>query len=126
VRAAVDGLDEADLTRNPCGANPVGWLLWHLTRVQDHHVSQLLGAEQLWTSGDWAASFGSHPIRKTPATATPATTRRRASPHGGERSSTTTRRSGAHPRYLQELSDTDLDEIVDRSFDPLSLVAPVW
>src|SRR5690606_11285936 len=37
------------------------WLVWHLTRVQDHHVAELLGDEQLWVTGDWAARFGVAP-----------------------------------------------------------------
>lgn len=59
VRAAVDGLDAETLRRAPApGTNPVGWLVWHLTRVQDHHVSELLDEEQLWVTGDWAPRFG--------------------------------------------------------------------
>ncbi|MFC4016496.1 DinB family protein [Micromonospora sp. GCM10011542] len=59
VRAAVDGLTPEQLRRAPGpGANPVGWLVWHLTRVQDHHVADLIGTEQVWVSGDWAGRFG--------------------------------------------------------------------
>jgi hypothetical protein len=57
VRAAVDGLDPGLLVAQPRpGTNPVGWLVWHLTRVQDHHVSELLDAEQAWPN--WADHFG--------------------------------------------------------------------
>jgi uncharacterized damage-inducible protein DinB len=59
VRRAVDGLSADDLVVAPSpGANTVGWLVWHLTRVQDHHVSELLGREQVWTTGPWPARFG--------------------------------------------------------------------
>ncbi len=59
ARAAVEGLDGEELVRPPAsGANPIGWLLWHLTRVQDHHISELLDTEQIWASGEWAAGFG--------------------------------------------------------------------
>lgn len=62
VRAAVDGLDAEQLATPPApGANTVGWLVWHLTRVQDHHVSELLGEEQLWAGGDVAGRFGLGP-----------------------------------------------------------------
>jgi hypothetical protein len=62
VRAAVDGLDAETLAASPApGANPVGWIVWHLTRVQDHHVAELLGEEQVWVSGDWARRFGIEP-----------------------------------------------------------------
>ncbi|WP_320068592.1 mycothiol transferase [Micromonospora sp. RTGN7] len=59
VRAAVQGLSPEQLRRVPApGANPIGWLVWHLTRIQDHHVADLLGAEQIWVTGDWAGRFG--------------------------------------------------------------------
>ena len=59
VRAAVDGLDADALHARPApGANSIGWTVWHLTRVQDHHVAELLGEEQLWVTGDWAHGFG--------------------------------------------------------------------
>lgn len=59
VRGAVEGLTPEQLTWAPAeGGNPVGWLVWHLTRTQDHHVSELLGESQVWVSGDWARRFG--------------------------------------------------------------------
>ena len=59
LHRAVDGLSAADLAEAPTpGANTIGWLVWHLTRVQDHHVSDLLGREQVWTTGPWPARFG--------------------------------------------------------------------
>jgi uncharacterized damage-inducible protein DinB len=62
VRGAVEGLDAEQLRRSPGGgANPIGWLVWHLARVQDHHVSELLGEDQLWVAGSWAARFGLDP-----------------------------------------------------------------
>jgi hypothetical protein len=39
-------------------ANPVSWLVWHLTRVQDNHVAKAFGAVQAWTAGGWAKRFG--------------------------------------------------------------------
>jgi hypothetical protein len=62
VREAVDGLDAAALTRRVGpDANPIGWLVWHLTRVQDHHVAELLEVDQLWVADGWAARFGMEP-----------------------------------------------------------------
>ncbi|KXK59401.1 hypothetical protein AWW66_24365 [Micromonospora rosaria] len=59
VRSAVAGLTADELRWAPAvGANPVGWLVWHLTRIQDHHVADLLGEPQLWVTGDWAGRFG--------------------------------------------------------------------
>jgi uncharacterized damage-inducible protein DinB len=59
VEAAVDGLTPEQLRWAPApGANSIGWLVWHLTRIQDDHVSELLGEEQIWASGTWAGRFG--------------------------------------------------------------------
>ncbi len=42
-------------------ANSMAWTAWHLTRVQDDHVSDLAGLPQLWTDGGWHARFGMAP-----------------------------------------------------------------
>jgi len=58
VAAAVDGLDEDALTFRPdADANSIAWLVWHLTRVQDDHVADVAGAEQVWTVGGWVERF---------------------------------------------------------------------
>jgi len=59
ARDAVDELDVGRLTEAPApGANTIAWLVWHIARVQDSHVAELLGADQLWVTGDWAPRFG--------------------------------------------------------------------
>jgi hypothetical protein len=59
VHEAVEGLDvEALCDPLVPGANPIGWLVWHLTRVQDDHIAEIVDQPQLWTSGDWASRFG--------------------------------------------------------------------
>jgi uncharacterized damage-inducible protein DinB len=56
---AVDGLDAEQLRTAPApGTNTIGWLVWHLTRVQDDHVADAFGAVQVWSAGGWAARFG--------------------------------------------------------------------
>jgi uncharacterized damage-inducible protein DinB len=39
-------------------ANSMAWLTWHLTRTQDHHISNLAGQSHLWISKGWDARFG--------------------------------------------------------------------
>lgn len=39
-------------------SNSVGWLLWHVGRVQDDHVAQVADVEQVWVTGGWARRFG--------------------------------------------------------------------
>jgi uncharacterized damage-inducible protein DinB len=56
---AVDGLTAEQLATPPGdGRNPIGWLVWHLARVQDHHVAELLGEPQLWETQPWPQRFG--------------------------------------------------------------------
>jgi hypothetical protein len=52
-----DGLDDEALHHRPGGTgNPIGWLLWHLTRVQDEHLAGITGEAQLWET--WQERFG--------------------------------------------------------------------
>ena len=52
-----DGLDDETLPHRPGGTgNPIGWLLWHLARVQDDHVATLAGTPQVWE--EWQDRFG--------------------------------------------------------------------
>ncbi|MBO0821126.1 MAG: DUF664 domain-containing protein, partial [Nocardiopsaceae bacterium] len=39
-------------------ANPIAWLVWHLTRVQDDHIAGAFGTGQVWADGGWADRFG--------------------------------------------------------------------
>lgn len=59
VHQAVDGLTTEQLGRRlDADANSIGWLIWHLTRVQDDHVAGVAGFEQVWTAQGWARQFG--------------------------------------------------------------------
>jgi hypothetical protein len=59
VHAAAEGLSADQLAyRADREANSIGWLVWHLTRVQDDHVSAVRGAEQAWIEGGWVERFG--------------------------------------------------------------------
>ena len=62
VSNAVEGLDAEQLAAPPvAGSNPIGWLIWHLTRVEDAHIAELLEEEQLWVTGSYAARIGVEP-----------------------------------------------------------------
>ncbi|WUI03626.1 DinB family protein [Spirillospora sp. NBC_00431] len=59
VHRTVGGLTPAQLAyRVDPGANSIAWLVWHLTRVQDDHISDVAGTAQAWTDGGWADRFG--------------------------------------------------------------------
>lgn len=58
VDRVLDGLDgEALLWRADADANPIGWLVWHLTRVQDDHVAGVADRPQVWTHDGWFERF---------------------------------------------------------------------
>jgi hypothetical protein len=59
VTDTVYGLNHAQLAyRVTADANPVSWLVWHLTRVQDDHVADAFGVPQVWSAQGWAERFG--------------------------------------------------------------------
>lgn len=59
---ALEGLDDGDLGYRPSPeANPIGWMAWHVGRIEDMHVADLMGEEQLWTSAGFHERFGMPP-----------------------------------------------------------------
>jgi len=59
VHRAVEGLTGDDLTvRLGSEANSIAWLIWHLTRIQDDHISEVAGTEQVWSAAGWIERFG--------------------------------------------------------------------
>ncbi|GGZ89275.1 DUF664 domain-containing protein [Streptomyces subrutilus] len=58
VHEVVEGLSADQLgARIDPAANSITWLVWHLTRVQDDHVADAAGREQVWEAQGWAARF---------------------------------------------------------------------
>jgi len=56
--AVVEGLSTEELSWRPDKeANSIGWLLWHLARVEDSHLADLDGSDQIWTQDGWAQRF---------------------------------------------------------------------
>jgi len=65
LERALDGLTTDDLNEQPNpDCNSMGWLTWHLTRVQDDHIADLMGEEQLWIKEGWHAKFDLAPDLK--------------------------------------------------------------
>ena len=59
AHSAIDGLADDQLTeRLDPEANTIAWLVWHLARVQDDHVADVAGHEQVWSAGGWHERFG--------------------------------------------------------------------
>jgi uncharacterized damage-inducible protein DinB len=120
VHHVVDGLDPAQLGARVGGdANSIAWLVWHLTRVQDDHVAEVAGTEQVWTARKWSERFGLPlPLLSTG--------------YGHDSDDVAAVRVDSpdlltgyydetHERtvaYVRGLTDADLDRVVDRAWDP--------
>ncbi|QMU76986.1 DUF664 domain-containing protein [Streptacidiphilus sp. PB12-B1b] len=58
VRETLHGLTADELgQRVQEGSNPIGWLVWHLTRVQDDHLADAAGTEQVWHADGFEKRF---------------------------------------------------------------------
>ncbi|MGC9665126.1 mycothiol transferase [Planosporangium sp. 12N6] len=120
VRTAVDGLTPAQLRWAPApGANPIGWLVWHLTRIQDHHIAELLDTDQIWVTGDWAGHFGLAPDPSDTGYGHTAEQLAAVRPDSAEVLVGYYDAVAARTRdFLRELKPADLDRIVDERWDP--------
>ncbi|WP_434616750.1 mycothiol transferase [Arthrobacter sp. A5] len=59
VEGVLKGLGAAELNRRPGGeGNSIAWLVWHLSRVQDDHLSDVAGTDQQWISAGFKDRFG--------------------------------------------------------------------
>ena len=120
VRAAVDGLSPDELVRPPApGANSVGWLVWHLTRVQDDHIAEVAGRPQAWQEGDWARRFGLEP--GTTETGYGWSAEQVAGLRAESGEALIAYYDAVAERtmsFLAALTDDDLDRVVDESWDP--------
>ncbi len=62
LEKALNGIDQDDLNQQPHpDCNSMGWLAWHLTRVQDDHLADIKGEEQLWIRDGWHSRFNRTP-----------------------------------------------------------------
>jgi len=120
VARVVDGLSSEQLAIRLAGhANSIGWLVWHLTRVQDDHVAGAFGRQQVWLEGGWqrrfdlpfeAADIGYGQTSEQVGAAVGLDARELVGYH-----------HDVHRRTLEllaTLDDDDLERIVDSSFVP--------
>ncbi len=119
VHGAVTGLTVDQLHERIGGANHISWLVWHLSRVEDDHIAGAAGTDQVWTSEGWADRFGLDlPVETTGWSMSSAEVDQ-------VRTSDSDLLVGyfdaAHAKavaFLAELTDADLDRVVDDRWDP--------
>jgi len=120
VHHAAKGLSPEQLSaRVDDGANSIGWLLWHLSRVQDDHVASVADTEQAWTADGWAERFAL-PF-EVGATGYGHTSSDVATVGNISRDKFVGYHDDVHDRtvrYVATLSDADLDHIVDYRWTP--------
>ena len=119
VHRVLDGLSPEQLAFRPDpAANSIAWLVWHLTRIQDDHLAGAVGAEQVWTGQGWVERFGlpfdprdtGYGHRADDVAAVRVTAELLAGYHDAVHQQTVAQ--------VGQLTDADLDRIVDRSWDP--------
>jgi hypothetical protein len=119
ARNVVDGLSPTELSqRLTPEANTIAWLVWHLARVQDSHVSEAAGTDQVWTSAGWAKRFGlpfdSGATGYGQSTDEVGQVNVDAELLGGYVAAVVEATSA----YVEHLSADDLERVVDDSWDP--------
>ncbi|GAB2619037.1 hypothetical protein Aab01nite_32950 [Paractinoplanes abujensis] len=119
VHTAVHGLTADQLRWQPAkGANSIGWLVWHLTRVQDDHVADVMGTEQVYAGGDWPAKFGLKDPGET-GYGHDASDVAAVAPESAQ--VLLDYYQAVHDRtvaWLADLTEADLDRVVDDNWDP--------
>lgn len=120
VRRAVEGLDAQALAYRPDpGSNSIAWLVWHLTRIQDDHVSEIAGRSQAWEEGEWAARLGLEADPSNTGYGHGPEEVASIRPEGPEVLLDYHEAVSARTReYLATVDAEELDRIIDRSYDP--------
>ena len=87
--------------------------------MQDHHISEILDAEQLWVGADWAAHFGLEPDPHNTGYGHTASDVEAVRPDSG--AALVAYLGAVHARtseMLERLTPGELDRIVDRRWQP--------
>jgi uncharacterized damage-inducible protein DinB len=117
VHAAVRGLSADQLAaRLDDDANSIAWLCWHLTRVQDDHMADAFGVEEVWPafSGRFALPFGPGATGYGHSSAQVAEVRVAGDLLTGYQ-------DAVHEQIVplvSQVTDADLSRIVDEGWDP--------
>jgi hypothetical protein len=125
MKEVLAGLRVADLDYPPHRhCNTLGWTAWHLTRVQDSQIAELMGEEQLWTKDGWYKRFKRPPDPEDSGYGhTPEQVRAFRSPGVDTQLDYLRAVVQRSRRYLRSLSPRELDRELDEPwFQPLPTV----
>ncbi len=62
LREVMEDVTDADLMIQPgSNDNPMGWLVWHMTRFEDRTFSCIAKTPELWIEEKWHDRFGMEP-----------------------------------------------------------------
>ena len=120
VRQSTLGLNTEQLTFRPDQeSNSIAWLVWHLTRIQDDHLSAIDGSKQVWVTSAWAAELGLPADPSNLGQGDGPVEVAAVQPRGPEVL------LGYHDEvmdhsvsYLRSISASELDRIIDHSYTP--------
>ncbi|NHU85384.1 DinB family protein [Kocuria sp. JC486] len=120
ARMVTEGLPpEAAHERPADRQNSIAWLIWHAARQQDVQVAELAGTAQVWDTGKWAERTGVDRDSRWMG-------------FGESAEGVAAFRAGdiaaladyldatvqATVDYVRTLSDEDLDEVIDHTWEP--------
>ena len=118
VHQAADGLTQEQLAYRPDeGSNSIAWLVWHLTRIQDSHLSAVTQLEEAWLTEGWSDRFGLPGTSSIGYGDGPEQVAA-IQPDGDLLLGYHDRVSGKVLDYLPGVDATELDRIVDTNYDP--------
>jgi hypothetical protein len=117
---AFAGVRAADFDRAPePGANPLGWTVWHLTRVEDGQVADLMGEPDVWVRDGWHRKFNRPPDHDDSGYGhTPAQVRAFRSPSAKVQLDYLHATTARTKRYLASLTPADLPRPIEPGPDP--------
>ena len=120
VEEVLAGVRTADLDWPPRpGCNTLGWTVWHLTRVQDGQIADLMGEADLWTRDGWHAKFDRPPDHDDSGYGhTPEQVRAFRSPSAKIQLDYLRAVTDRTKHYLASLTPADLDRALDEPPDP--------
>lgn len=119
VHTVLSHLSEEQLAWRPSkDANSIAWLVWHLSRLQDDHLSELIDAPQRYTADGWSQKFN---LPFDDSETGWGQTSRQVAQVRADAATLKGYYDAVHAatiEYLKTLKDSDYERVVDRRWNP--------